>query len=511
MVLRIGIGSIVHEASGFVEKPFSLEDLHRHPLYFGQEVLDKAGTLETAIPGFVSFEDPEVEWVPLISSMLPGGAGLMTSDAYAYVKRELYEASRNAGRLDGCLLSLHGGMMAEGDGLDDADADLLEGLRAVLPRGARIGATVDMHATMTPRMVDAADLLMAYQTFPPHWDKRDIGLKLAELLVRTIRGEIEPVSALVNLPMLLQPESEDTRRSPMADVMALARQAEGRSAVLAVSMVVGFPPADVPLAGVAVLVITDADPALARSLAGDLADQWFDMREAFRFPLVPIELAVDRARQASPEARLLLCDQADNPGAGGAGDATALLEALIRGKVPNLVYGVLADPAAVADCVTAGVGAYLTLSLGEHLRPFRAPLQVDAYIKALSDGEYRNSGPMWTGVAGHLGRAVLLEIEGTSVIVCERANGSWDPAVYSTLGVDLRTKSVIVSKSQIFGLEGLHGLYSDVVVVDGEGWGTTNYRRLPFQRLSRPIFPLDEGVTFDSDRVFLRESAHAAL
>jgi microcystin degradation protein MlrC len=262
---------------------------------------------------------------------------------------------------------------------------------------------------------------------------------------------------------------------------------------------------------VSVLVITDGEPSLARNLARELAIQWFDLREAFRFPLVPIELAVDRARLASPNARLLLCDQADNPGAGGAGDATALLDALIRGKVQNLAYGVIADPAAVAACIAAGVGAHVRLDLGEHLRPFRQPLQVDAYVKALSDGEYRNTGPMWTGVAGHLGRAVLLEIDDISVIVCEQANGSWDPAVYTIMGIDLRTKSVIVSKSQIFGLEGLHGLYSDVVVVDGEGWGTTNYRRLPFKHLSRPIFPLDEGVTFDPDRVFLRERAQAAL
>jgi microcystin degradation protein MlrC len=497
VALRISIGSIVHEASGFVLEPFGLPDLRRHPLYFGQAVLDKAGTLETAIPGFLSLDDPDVEWVPLISSMLPGGAGRMTAEAYAYVKGELLAAVRQAGDLDGCLLSLHGGMMAEGDGLDDADADLLEGLRAVLGPRPRVGAAVDMHATLTPRLVQAADLVLAYQTFPPHWDKREIGLKLAQLLVRSIRGEVEPVSALVNLPMLLQPESEDTRRSPMADVMALAREAETRPGVLAVSMVVGFPPADVPSAGASVLVITDDAPALGRSVARDLAQRWFELRHAFRFPLEPIERAVDRALAATPEARVLLCDQADNPGAGGTGDATALLEAMIRRALPNAVYGVLADAVAVAACFSAGVAARVALSLGEHLRPLRPPLEVNAYVKTLSDGEYRNSGPMWTGVAGHLGRAALVHIDGTELILCERPNGAWDPAVFTTLGVDLHTKSVIVSKSQI-------------VVVDGEGWGTTNYARLPFKHIHRPIFPLDDQVAFDPGDVHVSASNRAA-
>jgi microcystin degradation protein MlrC len=507
--LRIGIGSVVHEASAFVQVPFGLDDLHRHPLYFGQEVIDKAGSLETAIPGFLDLDDPDVELIPLLSSMLPGGAGLMTLDAYEYIRGELLEAVRRAGRLDGCLLSLHGGMMAAGDGLDDADADLLEALRTVLEPHARLGAAVDMHATLTPRLVQAADVLMAYQTFPPHWDKREVGLKVARLLVQAIRGEIEPVSALVNIPMLLQPESEDTRRSPMADVMASGRDAEGIRGILSVSIVVGFPPADVPLAGPSVLVISDDAAPLARDVASGLAERWFAMREAFVVPLASLDDAVERALRATPEARLLLCDQADNPGAGGAGDATALLDALIRGGVPDVAYGVIADPAAVAACFEAGVGAEAALDLGERIRPFRQPLRVVGLVRTLSDGEYRNSGPMWTGVAGRLGRAVLLQIEGLDLIVCERPNGSWDPAVYAALGLDLRTKSVIVSKSQVFGLEGLRGLYSDVVIVDGEGWGTTNYQRLPFRNVTRPIFPLDERVAFDAGRVFVTTSGPA--
>jgi microcystin degradation protein MlrC len=370
-----------------------------------------------------------------------------------------------------------------------------------------IAAAVDMHATLTPRLVEGADLLMAYQTFPPHWDKHDIGVRLARLLVATVRHEIEPVSALINMPMLLQPESEDTRKAPMADVMAMGRSAEKQPHVLAVSMVVGFPPADVPLAGTSVLVITDRDPDLARQLAAELGHAWFAMRDAFRFPLVPIDEAVKRARAARSGHRVLLCDQADNPGAGGAGDATALLDALIREEVPDVAYGVIADPDAVAKCIDAGVGATVQLAIGEHLRPLRKPLEVVGAVKTVAAGTYANSGPMWTGVAGDLGRAVLLRIGGLDLIICERANGSWDPAVYTAVGIDLRTKRVIVSKSQIFGLEGLHGLYDEVVVVDGEGWGTTNYHKLPFAHVRHPIFPLNEAVELNAEEVYVRLGA----
>src|SRR5262249_2720900 len=124
--IRIGIGSLVHEASGFVEKPFDLDDLKRCPLYFGEEVIAKARTLGTAFPGFLALDAPDGEWVPLLSSMLPGGAGVMTGEAYGWIKSQFRDALTGAGRLDGCLLSIHGGMMASGEGLDDADADFLE-------------------------------------------------------------------------------------------------------------------------------------------------------------------------------------------------------------------------------------------------------------------------------------------------------------------------------------------------------------------------------------------------
>ena len=498
-MIRIGVGIVVLEGSSFNPTRFDVADIKERPLYYGPDVLTKGLTLDTALSGFLSLDDPEVEWVPLIACFAPGA--ILTGAAYAFVREALEQAVAEAGHLDGCLMSMQGTMGAEGPGLEDGDGDLLEALRRALPPKARIGVTLDQHCTLTPRMVEAVDFLLAYQTFPPHWDKRPIGLKVAALLVRAVRGEIDPVTALVHPPMLLQPEQHDTRRAPMQDALKMAQEAETIDKVLSVTMGAGFAWCDVPETGASVVVITDGAPTLARDLAVDLARRWFDMRAAFVYPLVPVDRAIDRALAASPEAPILLCEMADNPGSGGTGDAMELLRALIEHHVPNVAFGAIADPAAIAACFAAGVGQRVQLNLGEHVKPWTQPMAVEGYVKTLSDGRYRNTGPLWTGGQAQLGRAALVRIEDIEVVVCERPNGAWDPAVYATVGIELRTKSVIGTKSQIFGREGLQPFVSEVLVVDSGGWGTTHYRRLSYEHIRRPIVPLDDDVTFGDPTV----------
>jgi microcystin degradation protein MlrC len=498
-MLRIGIGGIVHEASTFSTVRFGPDEIRACPFHDGQAVIERAATLETAIPGFLQLDDPEVEWVPLLTSFAPSG-GQLTVAGYEWLRDQLFTRIRAAGHLDGCLLSLHGGMVIDHPAMLDADGILLQELRGVLPVGCRLAGTMDMHATVTPRMVEHADLLMAYQTFPPHWDKHDIGLQLARLLVRSVRGEIDPVMGWSKPPMLLQPESHDSRRPPMQSVLAEARAAAQRPGMLAVSMVCGFGWCDVPDAGASVLTIADDDRQLAQETAAELAQFWFDRRDQFVVELVPIAEAVTRAARAVADSAtrpVLLCDQADNTGAGGSGDSTALLAELLKQGVTNAALGAICDAAAVATCVAAGVGHRVRLSLGEKLNDRGAsPLEVEGRVKTLSDGQYRNSGTMWIDMAGDLGRAATVTVDGVDVIIVEKANSAWDPAVFVTLGIDPRVKSIVAIKSQIFGLEGFAGLYSEFIDVDGEGWGTTNFRRLPYERVRRPISPLDTDVSF---------------
>src|SRR5437764_1142624 len=104
--------------------------------------------------------------------------------------------------------------------------------------------------------------------------------------------------------------------------------------------------------GAATLAVTDADPALARRLADELAAEWWARREEFVPRLISVEEAVAHAAQR--DGPLCLLDMGDNVGGGSPGDGTILAHALLaHGALPAFVC--LADPEAAAQASQVGV------------------------------------------------------------------------------------------------------------------------------------------------------------
>ena len=64
-----------------------------------------------------------------------------------------------------------------------------------------------------------------------------------------------------------------------------------------------------------------------------------------------------------------------------------------------MAFGTIYDPAAVQQATKAGVGAEIEVSLGGHTDPeMGAPIKAKAVVKMLSDGSFKNDGPMNAGV-----------------------------------------------------------------------------------------------------------------
>ncbi len=158
------------------------------------------------------------------------------------------------------------------------------------------------------------------------------------------------------------------------------------------------------------------------------------------------------------------------------------------------------DPEAVAACIEAGVGSDVTVSLGGKRDPRHGePLEVSGRVRLISDGAYRNSGKLWTGNGGSSAVTVLVA-GGIEIVISERPDGGADPAVLTSNGIDPQTKSVIVIKSQIFGPKSYGEAVSDHVVVDGEGWATSDFHPPPLHQAAPADLPLDDDVTFEPPR-----------
>jgi microcystin degradation protein MlrC len=195
-------------------------------------------------------------------------AGPVDDDVVDEVVAGIIDEVRH-GQADGLLLALHGAMVTARH--HDADAEVLRRLRGALGARLPIVTTLDYHANVAPDMTELSNALIGYQTYP-HVDQKQCGLKAVELMARILRGEIRPVSAIVKPPLVINLLGQETERQPLQSIMDLAREAERRLGMLSVSIMAGFPYADVPAMGPAVIAVADGDRALAQEVANELSE-----------------------------------------------------------------------------------------------------------------------------------------------------------------------------------------------------------------------------------------------
>jgi microcystin degradation protein MlrC len=444
--------------------------------------------------------DVDVEWGYLARTE-PGP--VVTSAAFERHAGRLVAAVRDADpTVDGVVLALHGAMTTTDH--DDGEGELLDRVRAATD--APLAVTHDLHGNVSDATVELADLLVAYRTYP-HVDAAETAARATDLLLRTARGEIAPTGHVERPPVLPMGPLQTTRDGPMAEVMARARELESRPDVLVANAFVGYHQADSPLTAFSTPVVADGDPAAAREAARELARFVWERREAFVADYPGPEEGVARARElvadgATADGPVVLADVGDNPGAGAAADGTTVLRALLDQGVTDAGVAIVRDPEAVAACVAAGVGERVTVDLGgktddRHGEPIR---DLDGYVAAIGDGRVENTGPMGTGVVREFGRTVRFECgadDGVTVLVTENRVQPYDLSVWRHVGVAPERLDVVVVKSNNHYRADYEPMASHVRPLNTIGLRPADPRTLSFDRLRRPVFPIDEMADDD--------------
>lgn len=486
--MRVAAAELSHETNTFSSVATDLAAFQRSGIHRGEEISRRLRDTATPMAGF--FDAAEAFGFTLIpiSSVWATPSGLVTAGALQTLVDEIVVGIEHAAPVDGVLLGLHGAMVSEG--ADDADGYILRRIRDAVGPAVSIVATLDLHANISQAMVDLADVLVGFDTYP-HIDQRERGREAGELLVRLVRREIHPVAALAKPPMLPTSQNMPTARDPMRAILARAHAAEALPGVLNVTVAGGFPPADVPEAGFSIVVTADVDAALARRLAGELADFAWERREGFLGGVSSWEEAAAALREPRDKP-LVLVDIGDNPWTGGPGDSAELLEFLLERDVTGAALALITDPEAVAACVAAGAGATVDLRLGGKTdRLHGDPLPVRGYVRLLSDGRYVNRGPMHAGVEVNLGRTAVLVCDGVEVLVTEYAETPIDLNIFRAHGIEASERRVIALKGKGHFRASFEPIADRVILVEGPGITGADLTRLTFRKVRRPIWPLD--------------------
>jgi microcystin degradation protein MlrC len=478
--LRIAVGGIYHETHTLAVPRTGLADF---AFYRGAEILETYRGTRTELGGCIDAAG-DLELVPLLYATT-APSGLIERAVYEVAAAELVAGLHRA-QPDALFLVLHGAMVVEG--MNDAEGDLLQRLRAVL--GTRpLAVTVDFHGNISQRMVAHADLMIGYKTVP-HVDPYDRARECFGLLERMLRGEIRPVMSLKKPPVISTPPAQATDSKPMRELIGRALELEQDPRVLSASVFGGFAYSDEPRMGMSCLVATDGDRELADRLAADLCDRVWNARQDFAVPqMTPAEAVRWAMAAASPVA---LVDVADNVGGGTTADATGILAALLQAGATGALV-TIRDPEAVAEAFAVGVGGRLTARVGAKTDGYHGqPVPISGeVIRLQTEGRWRYIGEYMTGQPGDMGRAALVRAGGVDIILTEKRVAAWDRGYLSLLGVDAGSYRIHTPKAALAWKTGFGDVVAAYVFVDAPGITPVNLEGLGFTHLTRPIYPLD--------------------
>jgi microcystin degradation protein MlrC len=492
-MIRIATAGFQHESNTFSTVPASLDLWRSSGILEGDAIRDEYATSQSTLAGFfaAAAECADVELVPLVFTRLtPMGA--MTAEAAGHIIDRIVAAIRDGGPWDAVLLPQHGAAVS--DPWPDADGELVRRVREVVGPGVPIGLALDMHANVSPQMVANADITTVYQT-NPHIDAREQALHCARLVLRMVRGEIRPRSALRMPPLLVNILNQGTSDRPMSDLLRVAQEQRNRPGVLSVSVVEGYPYADVAEMGMSFIAVTDGDQALADDVADTLARAAWSMREALNQGGTPIDVALERAR-AAPAGPVVLFDVGDNVGGGSPGDSTFLLHAARRLGIGDLLQA-LCDPDGVAACAAAGVGGRIERAVGGRIDGRHgAPFPVAGVVTALSDGRYEETGPSHGGFRFYNDgpSAAIRTDDGFTIILTTNAAGSSSLQQFRALGIEPTAMKIIVAKGVHSPRPAMEPIAREMIWVATPGVTTADLTTFSYRHRRVPLYPLEAAA-----------------
>ena len=473
--IRIAVATFSHETCTFCPEPTTVADWE----YYGPPTRDILRGSAGYIGGFKRMCE-EYGGVELVSMTSPrdsrgGSSGSwLTQEAFDKYAGLIVADLRQAGRLDGVFLALHGAMAVTG--VPRPEAELVRRVRAAVGK-IPIMITLDLHANEDQALADVADAVFIIKRYP-HYDATLIGETAARVMINTILGRYKPVMA-VRKPGVITPSVfQGTGTSPAMEIMERARIWENENPDAYVSVAFGFAYADVPDAGAVVMVVTNNDKTLAERIADDMSDFIWRHRKEFAGKILPktkegVALAIKAVRDGRRPA--VIADHSDRTGG-----STHILEELIRQGASNFCITTLRDEKALEAVAGKKAGDAVSLKLGGYSDEFAGnPVPLEAKIE-------------YVGKSGRDAVAVLHFGKNNRVILTPQLMQVTDTRIFGRLGIKLEELDIIVLKSRVHFRRGYAdtGIAGAIVEVDAPGWGPADLSTLPYKNIPKNLYPL---------------------
>ena len=502
---RIAIGGFQHETNTFAPSKADYPQFEAGGGWPG---------VQYGEPMFGALEGANIPAQGAVQALRAAGHGLVATawaaaSPSAHVTREAFErilgelvsrlkALQSDGPLDGVYLDLHGAMVSED--YADGEGEILRRVREAVGARVPVVASLDLHGNVTRAMVAQADALVGYRTYP-HVDMADTGARAARLLDTMLKTGARPAKAFATLDFLTGLPSQCSFIEPCKGLYAQLERLEHASGAM-LTFMPGFPMADFDECGMTVFGY-GADAAKVSAAVEQLRGAVADAEKDFAMELHSPDDAVQRARaRGEPGKPVVIADTQDNPGAGGNGDTTGMLAALVRQRATEATLGMLIDPESAKRAHEAGQGATLAFTLGGKSRIVGdAPFSGEFTVERLGDGQFTCTGPMFKGFRMTLGNMALLRSKaapGVRVVLASRKCQAADKEMFRHVGVEPVRERMMVLKSSVHFRADFEPIAREVLVAKAPGPALADPAEFPWKKLRkglrlRPLGPAFGG------------------
>ncbi len=432
------------------------------------------------------FKKANIDLIPTLHAYAwPGG--VVERSAFEKFMTEILDSIKKAGHLDGIYMDMHGALHVQG--YDDAQATLIQKIREIVGKDVLICGSFDLHGNLSPEFVKNIDLLTAFRT-APHRDGAETKARAAQMLTDALQNGWKPFIGYVVIPILVPGEKSITEVEPLHSIYGQIPDVAKKEGLLDASIFAGYCWADLPRSAMRVFVVAKDKKysAAAKKEAVRLAQQIWDRRGKLELdvPSGSIDEMITKSAEYKGKT-VFISDSGDNTTAGAPGDNTQVLQALLRHKIKNAVMAGIVDPDALKECIAAGVGKNIKLTLGGKVDTvFGKPLEINGKVLFISPDSLMNTGR----------GAAVIETDGVKTVILKSRRSFVEANDFTEVGLNPLDFSIVVVK-----LGYLYPKLRDIAPVHlmalTSGFCNLDMRTLPFKNVHRPSYPLDKDMIWE--------------
>lgn len=485
---KVAVGGVLHETNTFMSTNADIADFEKGAgfpgLCYGDAILDEMKGVNCGLAGFIEAAPPSWELVPMVWAVaIPSGP--VTTSAFDAIAGYIVETLTKTPDVDAIYLDLHGAMVTQD--YADGEGELLRRVREAVGAQIPVVTSLDLHANVSPQMVDLSDVLIAYRTYP-HIDMAETGKRCLRALEHMLISGERPKKALRQLDFLIPTIAQCTLSDPAKSIYEALNDLEQQAGIFSLTFNPAFPAADIADCRPSVLAY-GWDDETVNSVADALAQLVIDAESDFEVPILTPEAAARYAvENGKPGRPVIIADTQDNPGGGSTSDTMGMLKALLHANAQNAAVGLIVDAQAAAAAHAAGTGSVVSLQLGGRGGFVGdTPLTADFIVEKLSDGVVQMSGGLYGVSIGQMGLSACLRVGGVQIAVCSNTSQMADQQQFRYLGIEPREKSILVVKSTIHYRASFDALGGLNIFAAAPGGMVADFTTLPWRNLPRRI------------------------